>query len=121
MVKVLEKAEILNAFITPVFTGKTCFQQCWVPETIGKVCNKEDFPLVEEDQVSKHLYKLDIQKSLGADALATKAANSFLGCIRQSITYRLQPVILPFSALMRHIWSTGSNAGLPSGQETWTS
>ena len=34
-----------------------------------KVWNKDDLPLVEEDQVRKHLNRLDIQKSMGPDRM----------------------------------------------------
>ncbi|GAB0179711.1 mitochondrial enolase superfamily member 1 [Grus japonensis] len=54
-------------------------------------------------------------------AFVAKAATSILGCIRKSITIRLREVILPlYSALVGHIWSAGSSAGLLSTRQTST-
>jgi len=48
-------------------------------------------------------------------ALAAKRVNGVLGCIRQSTSSRSREVYLLFcSALVRHIWSAVSSAGLPS-------
>ncbi|KAK4815465.1 hypothetical protein QYF61_002924 [Mycteria americana] len=49
----VEKAEVLNTSFISVFTGNIGLQESQVPETRGKVWRNEDFPLVEEDQVSK--------------------------------------------------------------------
>ena len=49
-----EKAKVLSAAFTLVFTGKTGLQESQAPETRGKVWNKEDLTLVEEDQVREH-------------------------------------------------------------------
>ncbi|GAB0205877.1 mitochondrial enolase superfamily member 1 [Grus japonensis] len=53
-----EKAELLNAFFA---SGP---QETQTLEVGGKVCRKEELPLVEEDQVREHLGKLDIHKSM---------------------------------------------------------
>ena len=42
----IEKAGVLNAFFTLVFTGKTTLQESQVPENSGKVWSKEDLPSV---------------------------------------------------------------------------
>jgi len=48
-------------------------------------------------------------------ALAAKAANSTLGCGRQSIASRGSEVILPLcSVLLKPIWNAMSSGGLPS-------
>ena len=53
-------------------------------------------------------------------ALAAKA-DSLLGCLRQRISCRWREMVLPLcSALVRHTWSAGSGAGLPSTREMWT-
>ncbi|KAK4806752.1 hypothetical protein QYF61_005548 [Mycteria americana] len=68
----MEKAEVLNAFFTLVFTSKTSLQESQVPETRGKGWSKEDVPLVEEAQVREYLSKLDIQCTLSKFADDTK-------------------------------------------------
>jgi len=40
----VEKAEVLNAFISSVFTGKTAFQESQGLETRGEVWRKETYP-----------------------------------------------------------------------------
>lgn len=64
--KNMERSMFLITFYALVFTGKICLQESWAPE---KVWNKDDLPLVEEDQVREHLNRLDIQKSMGSDRM----------------------------------------------------
>lgn len=67
--KDMQKAEVLNAFFSLVFTVKTGFQESQVPVTSGKVQSKEDLPLVEEDQVREQLNKMDIHKAMGPSGI----------------------------------------------------
>lgn len=70
-----EKAEVLNAFFTLVFTIKAGPQESQVPETWGKGWRKEDGSMVGDDQVKEYLSKLDIHKSVGPDgATSTEGA-----------------------------------------------
>lgn len=64
--KNMEKSMFLITFYALVFTDKICLQESWAPE---KVWNKDDLPLVEEDQVREHLNRLEIQKSMGSDRM----------------------------------------------------
>ncbi|KAK4816545.1 hypothetical protein QYF61_017746 [Mycteria americana] len=53
--------------------------------------------------------------------LAAKKTNSILGCIRRRIATQSREVILPFySALVRNMWSTVLDAGLPRMTQTWS-
>lgn len=56
----MEKAEVSNAFITSVFTRNNGLSGISGPESRTKGWNKEDVSLVEKDQVSKYLNKLDM-------------------------------------------------------------
>lgn len=51
-------------------------------------------------------------------ALVAWKSSDFWGCIRQSVISRSREVILLCSGYERHIWSSGSWAGLPSTRET---
>ena len=51
----MEKAKVLEAFCTSVFTGKTALQECLTLEQ--KVWKGEDLLLAEEDQVQECLNK----------------------------------------------------------------
>lgn len=68
MTKNMKNAKELNEFFGPVFTGKTCLQKSQVLGP-GKFLSKEDFPLIEVDQVREYLNKLCIQKSMGPDGM----------------------------------------------------
>ena len=50
-----EEANLLNAFFTSVFAGKTSLQEHQASETKGKVWNKEYSPLVEEDSIERNI------------------------------------------------------------------
>jgi len=51
----VEKAEVLNAFFTSVFTGKICFQKSQSPETSGSICSNGDLPLVKKIRTFKQI------------------------------------------------------------------
>lgn len=54
----MEKAKELSA---PSFTGKIDVQELQATESKRTVWTKENLPLVEEDQVTEYINKLDIQ------------------------------------------------------------
>ncbi|PKU43329.1 rna-directed dna polymerase from mobile element jockey- hypothetical protein [Limosa lapponica baueri] len=68
-----EKAELLNAFFASVFTAQASPRELQTLEVTEKVWMKEDFALVEEDQVREQLSKLDIRKSMGPKGMHPKA------------------------------------------------
>ena len=62
-----EKAELLNAFFTSVFTAKSSPPESLTFRTREEIWRNENFPLVEVDQVRDVLGKLDSHKSMGPD------------------------------------------------------
>lgn len=71
----MEKAEVLDALFTSLFTGKTCLQEFQGPEVRGKVWSLKDLPLVGKDQVREN----EANMSMGPDdtylQVLTKLAN----------------------------------------------
>lgn len=65
----MEKAKVLSALFTLIFTSKPSLEVSQILETRAKVWNKEDLPLWEEDWVREHLNKLDVYKSMWHDGL----------------------------------------------------
>ncbi|KAK4826029.1 hypothetical protein QYF61_003850 [Mycteria americana] len=65
--KGMEKAKVLNALFTSLFTGKTCFQESQGLDIRGKVWSMEDLPFVGKDQVRE--FKANIYKSMGPDRM----------------------------------------------------
>ncbi|PKU43539.1 glycerol kinase [Limosa lapponica baueri] len=91
-----EKAELLNAFFASVFTAQASPQESQTLEVTEKVWTKEDFPLVEEDQVREQLNKLDICKSMRS------------GGMNQQVLRELAEVIAgPLSIIFERSWRTG--------------
>lgn len=64
-----EKAELLNAVFASVFTFKASLQESQTLKTRENVWRKEDFPFVEENQVTKRLSKPDTHKSMGPNRM----------------------------------------------------
>lgn len=65
----MKKVEVLGAFFTSIFTGKTDHQEFQAHGIRGKVWSKEDLLLVEEDQAREHFNKLDWHKSVWSNGL----------------------------------------------------
>ncbi|PKU43549.1 rna-directed dna polymerase from mobile element jockey- hypothetical protein [Limosa lapponica baueri] len=65
-------------------------------EVTEKVCRKEDFPLVEQDQVREQLSKLDIRRSMGPD-----------GILPQVLRELAEVIAGPLSIIFERSWRTG--------------
>lgn len=70
--KDVEKTEVLSAFSASFFAGKTSLQESQDPGNPTKVQGKEG--LLEEDQVRKHLNRLDRHKLMGPHGLHPMSA-----------------------------------------------
>ncbi|GAB0183643.1 mitochondrial enolase superfamily member 1 [Grus japonensis] len=90
-----EKAELPNAAFASVFTAKAGPQESQTLEVREKVWRKEDFPLVEEDQVRDHLRKLDTHKSMSAEGMHPRVLREVADIIA-----------MPLSIIFERSWRT---------------
>ncbi|PKU45286.1 rna-directed dna polymerase from mobile element jockey-like [Limosa lapponica baueri] len=90
----MEKAEVLNAFFTSVFTSETHTFH----ESQGDNLEGGKFTLVEDDQVREYLSKLDIPKFMDPDGMYPQVLRDLVSVIAKLIL-----VIFECSCLWREM------------------
>jgi len=65
----IEKAEVLNDFLTSVFSGKYSSHTAQVAEGKSRNWQSEEPPALGEDQVKEHLRNLKVHKSMGPNEM----------------------------------------------------
>ncbi|PKU44242.1 rna-directed dna polymerase from mobile element jockey- hypothetical protein [Limosa lapponica baueri] len=91
-----EKAELLNAFFTSVFTAQVSPREPQNLEESEKVWTKEAFPWVEEDQFKEQLSKLYTCKSMGPDGMHPQVLRELAEVIAELL-----------SIIFKRSWKTG--------------
>jgi len=81
-----EKAELLNAFFSSVFSAKAGPQESQALEVREEAYREDDLPLVEEDCVRDHLNNLDAHKSMGPEEMHPRALRELADIIAEPLS-----------------------------------
>jgi len=91
-----EKAAILNVFFASVINANTNPQESQTLEVRDRVWGKEDFPLVEEDQIRECLAKISAHRSIGLYGMHLRVLRELAEMIAESL-----------SIIFERSWRTG--------------
>jgi len=90
-----EKAELLKAFFSSVFSAKAGPQESMAPKVREEAYREDDLPFVEEDCVRDRLSDMDAHKSMGPEGRHSRVMRDLADVIAE-----------PLSIIFERSWRT---------------